>query len=58
MCHGDATPVTLKPILQDSSTPALLGETERLHTCRDASRLREETKKQGKLRGTSEMVVG
>ncbi|KAL7910457.1 hypothetical protein GGI35DRAFT_367654 [Trichoderma velutinum] len=53
LCHGDTTPVTLKPILQDTSTPGLLGETERMHTCRNGLLLRNGMTERGLLTGTS-----
>ncbi|KAK3627549.1 hypothetical protein LTR56_019133 [Elasticomyces elasticus] len=40
LCHGDMTPVTLRPIVnQSGQTWALLGETEKMHTCRDGEAL-------------------
>ncbi|KAK5744232.1 hypothetical protein LTR17_002262 [Elasticomyces elasticus] len=40
LCHGDMTPVTLRPIVnQNGQTWALLGETEKVHTCRDGEAL-------------------
>ena len=36
LCHGDLTPVTLRPIYNpERNSLNLLGETEYLHTCRD-----------------------
>lgn len=40
LCHGDMTPVTLKAVWLDKSRWAILGQTERLHTCRDGEALR------------------
>ncbi|KAK3075178.1 hypothetical protein LTR53_001709 [Teratosphaeriaceae sp. CCFEE 6253] len=40
LCHGDMTPVTLKPVAnEDGKAWALLGETEREHTCRNGEEL-------------------
>ncbi|KAK3111430.1 hypothetical protein LTR53_013339 [Teratosphaeriaceae sp. CCFEE 6253] len=40
LCHGDMTPVTLKPMAnEDGKVWALLGETEREHTCRNGEEL-------------------
>lgn len=40
LCHGDMTPVTLRPIRNESGELwALLGETEREHTCRNGEEL-------------------
>ncbi|KAI7362309.1 NAD(P)-binding protein [Hortaea werneckii] len=40
LCHGDTTPVTLKPIVTELGDGrkllTMLGETERKHTCRDS----------------------
>lgn len=40
LCHGDTTPVTLKPIVTELADGrkllTMLGETERKHTCRDS----------------------
>lgn len=41
LCHGDMTPVTIKPVKKDGQVWAWLGETQRLHTCRDGMKLRE-----------------
>ncbi|RAO68350.1 uncharacterized protein BHQ10_004362 [Talaromyces amestolkiae] len=43
LCHGDMTPVTLKAIWMDTPRWAALGQTERMHTCRDGMALREAT---------------
>lgn len=52
LCHGDMTPVTLKPVTDETGEVwALLGETERLHTCRDGVALAEAWKKRGKVTG-------
>ncbi|KAK3076613.1 hypothetical protein LTS18_012535, partial [Coniosporium uncinatum] len=48
MCHGDLTPVTLRPIvLANGTMKYLLGETERLHTCRNGEVLREWVRDRG-----------
>ncbi|CRG91325.1 hypothetical protein PISL3812_08373 [Talaromyces islandicus] len=47
LCHGDMTPVTLKAIWTDTPHWAVLGQTERLHTCRDGMALRELTWERG-----------
>ncbi|TKA78085.1 hypothetical protein B0A55_03276 [Friedmanniomyces simplex] len=40
LCHGDMTPVTLRPVRNERGHVwALLGETEREHTCRDGEAL-------------------
>lgn len=40
LCHGDTTPVTLKPVVTEleggRKLLTMLGETERKHTCRDS----------------------
>lgn len=55
LCHGDLTPVTLKPVWNEElGMWILLGETERQHTCRDghaiAKAWRERATKTGYLR--------
>ncbi|KUL88986.1 hypothetical protein ZTR_06085 [Talaromyces verruculosus] len=47
LCHGDMTPVTLKAIWMDTPRWAALGQTERVHTCRDGMALRERTWERG-----------
>ncbi|GAB1740975.1 hypothetical protein NU219Hw_g6229t1 [Hortaea werneckii] len=43
LCHGDTTPVTLKPVVTELGDGrkllTMLGETERKHTCRDAEEM-------------------
>ncbi|KAK4555796.1 hypothetical protein LTR86_007016 [Recurvomyces mirabilis] len=40
LCHGDMTPVTLKPVSNESGDVwAYLGETERVHVCRNGEEL-------------------
>ena len=57
LCHGDLTPVTLKPIRMRAEEGAkgeswvLLGETERQHTCRDGVTLAREWQRLGGERG-------
>ncbi|KAH8703586.1 hypothetical protein BGW36DRAFT_393878 [Talaromyces proteolyticus] len=51
LCHGDMTPVTLKAIWTDQPRWAALGQTERMHTCRDGMALREWTWKRGDKTG-------
>ena len=41
LCHGDMTPVTLKRVNLSDHKIALLGETERMHTCRNGPDLRK-----------------
>jgi hypothetical protein len=41
LCHGDMTPVTLKAIWTDTPKWAALGQTERMHTCRDGMALQK-----------------
>ncbi|EED18587.1 conserved hypothetical protein [Talaromyces stipitatus ATCC 10500] len=47
LCHGDMTPVTLKAIWTNTPRWVALGQTERLHTCRDGMALREATWERG-----------
>ena len=54
MCHGDTTPVTLKPIWLDRPSIGLLGETERTHTCRNSKMLRDWVTD----RGTNGLSIG
>jgi hypothetical protein len=55
LCHGDMTPVTMRPIYDESGENIVyyLGETEREHTCRDGMKLRdawwERAEKTGRL---------
>ncbi|KAF3009299.1 hypothetical protein E8E15_000434 [Penicillium rubens] len=45
LCHGDLTPVTMKPVATNTSLPYsvtfYLGQTEREHTCRSAEAIRD-----------------
>lgn len=45
LCHGDLTPVTMKPVTANTSLPYpvvfYLGQTEREHTCRSAEAMRD-----------------
>ncbi|KAF2176083.1 hypothetical protein K469DRAFT_755879 [Zopfia rhizophila CBS 207.26] len=41
LCHGDLTPVTLRPVLMNDPSADLVGETERVHTCRNWKAIRE-----------------
>ena len=52
LCHGDITPVTIKPIMgRHGETFVLLGETERMHTCRDGLALRDRWMARGEESG-------
>lgn len=58
MCHSDTTPVTLKPVSvkttvgSDVAVTVLLGETERMHSCRDFGRVRDWIKDMVEQRGS------
>jgi hypothetical protein len=53
LCHGDATPVSIKPIMgRHGETFVLLGETERMHTCRDGLAMREKWQERGRETGS------
>ena len=58
LCHGDLTPVTMKPVVANSSLPYpdtfYLGQTEREHTCRSAEALRNWVTARGKRTGRIE----
>ncbi|KFY84219.1 hypothetical protein V498_07859, partial [Pseudogymnoascus sp. VKM F-4517 (FW-2822)] len=41
LCAGDLTPVTLQPILTGESRILILGQAERLHTCRNGMAIRD-----------------
>lgn len=41
LCAGDLTPVTLQPILTGASRILILGQAERLHTCRNGMAVRD-----------------
>jgi hypothetical protein len=52
LCHGDLTPVTLKPVHgPDGKMTVLLGETERVHTCRDGKAIAKAWREEGDRRG-------
>nr|POF04019.1 hypothetical protein CFP56_21775 [Quercus suber] len=57
LCHGDVTPVTLRPVvsgLGDGSARVgltMLGETERVHQCRDGEAIVAWVKKEADWRG-------
>lgn len=51
MCDGDLIPVTVRPVVGNNESGTLLlflGETERLHTCRNFSTIREWVNKRGR----------
>ena len=56
MCHGDLTPVSLASVELKTrgggKIRALLGETEREHTCRDFAALRDWVTNHGRKMGT------
>lgn len=55
MCHADMTPVTLKPVRNSEGRVwALLGETERMHTCRNGEELARVWQEEGLRRGRVE----
>ncbi|KAI7182625.1 NAD(P)-binding protein [Hortaea werneckii] len=55
LCHGDTTPVTLKPIVTELGDGkrllTMLGETERKHTCRDSEEIIRWVKQRAAERG-------
>jgi hypothetical protein len=56
MCHGDLTPVTLKPVWVGGESGKheklyLLGQTERMHTCRRWEDIREWVTERGEEGG-------
>ena len=52
LCHGDLTPVTLKPVkAADGEVHILLGETERMHTCRNGEELADAWRRRGDVTG-------
>lgn len=55
LCHGDTTPVTLKPIVTELEDGrkllTMLGETERKHTCRDSEAMIGWVKRRAAERG-------
>ncbi|KAK1817536.1 hypothetical protein LTR12_008061 [Friedmanniomyces endolithicus] len=55
LCHGDMTPVTLRPVRNAKGEQwALLGETERKHRCRDGEALGREWREKGEEQGRVE----
>lgn len=51
LCHADLTPVTLRPVDMDDPSADLVGETERLHTCRDWRAVRKWLTERGEENG-------
>lgn len=55
LCHGDLTPVTMKPVVANTSLPGqivfYLGQTEREHTCRSTEAIRDWVTARGKRTG-------
>lgn len=55
LCYADTTAVTLKPIITDlddgRTMLTMLGETERLHVCRDAEPILNWVREQARTRG-------
>jgi hypothetical protein len=53
LCHGDMTPVTIRPVYDEQGKEVWvwLGETEREHTCRDGMALREKWWERGARTG-------
>ena len=55
LCHGDTTPVTLRPVVTELENGGklftMLGETEREHTCKDFEQIRNWVKQQAAERG-------
>jgi len=56
MCHGDLTPVTLKPVWAGGESGKhkrlqFLGQTERMHTCRRWEDIREWVTERGEKGG-------
>ncbi|KAJ5115619.1 hypothetical protein N7448_011386 [Penicillium atrosanguineum] len=58
LCHGDLTPVTMKPVVANTSLPYpvtfYLGQTEREHTCRSAEAIRNWVTERGQRTGIIE----
>lgn len=58
LCHGDLTPVTMKPVIANTSLPYpvvfYLGQTEREHTCRSADAIRSWVTARGQRTGRIE----
>ncbi|KAJ6049343.1 hypothetical protein N7460_003218, partial [Penicillium canescens] len=55
LCHGDLTPVTMKPVAANTSLPysvtLYLGQTEREHTCRSTEAIRNWVTARGQRTG-------
>lgn len=51
LCHGDLTPVTMTPVMANTSLPYpvtfYLGQTERKHTCRNQEAILQWVKERG-----------
>jgi len=59
LCHGDLTPVTLRPVEimhGGENVKILLGETEREHMCRDGLALAKAWREEGERRGRVESM--
>ncbi|OGE49537.1 hypothetical protein PENARI_c021G08772 [Penicillium arizonense] len=58
LCHGDLTPVTMKPVAANTSLPFpvtfYLGQTEREHTCRSTEAIRNWVTARGQRTGRIE----
>lgn len=55
MCSGDLTPVTLRHVwMENPRRSVLLGETERMHTCRNFEAIRDWATKRGVEEGRIE----
>ncbi|KAF4767621.1 hypothetical protein HAV15_009608 [Penicillium sp. str.  len=58
LCHGDLTPVTMKPVAANTSLPHsvtfYLGQTEREHTCRSTEAIRDWVTTRGQRTGRIE----
>ncbi|KAJ5318311.1 hypothetical protein N7476_004731 [Penicillium atrosanguineum] len=58
LCHGDLTPVTMKPVAANTSLPNpvtfYLGQTEREHTCRSMEAIRNWVTARGQRMGRIE----
>lgn len=51
LCAGDLTPVTLQPIANDPPHVLILGQAEKLHTCRNGMEIREWFEERGERLG-------
>ena len=58
LCHGDLTPVTMTPVMANTSLPYpvtfYLGQTEREHTCRNHEAILQWVKERGLKTGRIE----